>query len=107
VRVFTVIPGLKGVAALQCGDDHCGAVTNSGDLYCWGRGDCGQLGLGDERSQSRPTQLRGFKVVHPDRTLRRHKRNTPNTRPIVQELEKKAPAHKGWPSSFFKPHTKS
>jgi E3 ubiquitin-protein ligase HERC3 len=72
----------RGVVALQAGDDHSGAVVGDGSLYLWGRGDCGQLGIGDDRSKWSPTLVRNFKVVHPDRTLRRNKRNLPNTRPV-------------------------
>ena len=48
----------------------------------WGRGDSGQLGLGDERARLRPTLMKAFKVIHPDKTLRRNKRSQPYTRPV-------------------------
>ncbi|KAL4522955.1 hypothetical protein Ndes2526A_g07679 [Nannochloris sp. 'desiccata'] len=43
-------------------------------IFTWGRGDCGQLGHGDDRNRWAPKLLNGFKVVHPDRTLRRNRK---------------------------------
>lgn len=79
---FTPTPKVANVVAVQAGDEHSAAITASGDLYIWGRGDSGQLGLGDMRSRSRPTLLREYVVVHPDKTLRRSKRNQPYVRPL-------------------------
>lgn len=62
------------VACILAGDWHSGAVTYDGDLYLWGRGDCGQLGHGDDRNRWVPTRMEGYKVVHPDRTLRRNRK---------------------------------
>ena len=56
------------------GDWHNAAITADGRLFTWGRGDCGQLGHGDDRSRWAPKQLEAFKVVHPDRTLRRNRK---------------------------------
>lgn len=36
-----------------------------GDLYMWGRGDSGQLGMNDNRAKWKPTLLREFVIVHP------------------------------------------
>lgn len=33
------------------------AVTESGDLYTWGKNDCGQLGLGDRVNRKTPTKV--------------------------------------------------
>jgi hypothetical protein len=49
------------------------------------RNDYGQLGLGDDRGRWRPEELRGFKAVHPDRTLRKNKRALPRMRPIMAD----------------------
>jgi hypothetical protein len=49
------------------------------------RNDYGQLGLGDTRSRWEPTELWGYRAVHPDRTLRKSKRALPRMRPIVVE----------------------
>lgn len=48
------------------------------------RNDHGQLGLGDTRSRWLPAELKGFRAVHPDRTLRKNKRSLPRMRPIVR-----------------------
>lgn len=71
--VFAEVTALRGkrVVAIAAGDHHCGAVTERGELYLWGRGDCGQLGDASDRNQSTPTMLLGVRVVHPDVTLRR------------------------------------
>jgi len=50
---------------LQAGDEHSAAVTGTGDLYMWGRGDSGQLGLGDVRAKWKPSLLKELVVVHP------------------------------------------
>jgi len=36
------------VVSVSCGAAHCAAVAISGELYTWGRNDCGQLGHGDK-----------------------------------------------------------
>jgi len=69
------------VAAVQAGAEHSAAITEDGHLFMWGRGDSGQLGLGDMLGRRWPTLVHGFSVVHPDRTLRRSKRDLPFMRP--------------------------
>jgi E3 ubiquitin-protein ligase HERC3 len=81
-RMSRVAKAPSGISAVQAGDDHSGAVVGDGSLWVWGRGDCGQLAVGDDRSKWSPTLVKGFKVVHPDRTLRRNKRNQPRMRPM-------------------------
>ena len=81
--VFSPAMKVPGVVAVQAGDEHSAAVTANGDLYMWGRGDSGQLGTGDGRAKWKPTLLKEFVVVHPDKTLRRNKRNQPVLRPIT------------------------
>jgi alpha-tubulin suppressor-like RCC1 family protein len=39
------------------GDDFIVALTRSGVLYSWGRNDCGELGLGHTRDESRPQEV--------------------------------------------------
>jgi alpha-tubulin suppressor-like RCC1 family protein len=42
---------------IAAGELHSGAVTINGDVYCWGEGFCGQLGLGDRRPHLLPEQV--------------------------------------------------
>ncbi len=64
----------KRVVCVTAGDWHNAAICQDGALYLWGRGDCGQLGHGDDKNRWEPKLLQGFRVVHPDRTLRRNRR---------------------------------
>ncbi|KAM6971950.1 putative E3 ubiquitin-protein ligase HERC6 [Aplochiton taeniatus] len=41
-----LVEGLAGVVTMACGQDHCLAVSSSGQVYSWGAGEDGQLGLG-------------------------------------------------------------
>uniref|UniRef100_A0A7S3R4J6 RCC1-like domain-containing protein n=1 Tax=Dunaliella tertiolecta TaxID=3047 RepID=A0A7S3R4J6_DUNTE len=81
---FRPIMKVPDVVAVQAGDEHAAAVTASGDLYMWGRGDSGQLGMGDNRAKWKPSLLKEFVVVHPDKTLRRNKRSQPFIRPMKE-----------------------
>ena len=69
---FTPVDALSNVATacIVSGENHACAVAKNGDLYFWGRGDSGQLGLGNDFSQMTPQKLPGFQVAHPDHTLR-------------------------------------
>lgn len=91
------------IVTLQCGDHNCGAIGQDGSVYVWGRNDHGQLGLGDERSRWLPTQLPGFKAVHPDRTLRKNKRSLPRMRPISEDPAPEAPQAGADKVAFFFP----
>ena len=73
---FNLVVALKGarIVCICAGDWHNAAITHEGDIYTWGRGDCGQLGHGDDRNRWTPMLLEAFKVVHPDRTLRRNRK---------------------------------
>ena len=42
---------------VAAGELHSGAVTIHGDVYTWGEGFCGQLGLGDRRPHLLPEQV--------------------------------------------------
>jgi alpha-tubulin suppressor-like RCC1 family protein len=70
----------RRVVCICAGDWHNAAITHDGALWLWGRGDCGQLGQGDDRNRWAPILLAGFSVVHPDRTLRR------NRKPVLKAL---------------------
>jgi hypothetical protein len=50
---------LKDVKCIcvAAGELHSGAVTVDGDVYTWGEGFCGQLGLGDRRPHLLPEQV--------------------------------------------------
>mmetsp|Transcript_8992 Transcript_8992/g.15604 ORF Transcript_8992/g.15604 Transcript_8992/m.15604 type:complete len:661 (+) Transcript_8992:155-2137(+) len=86
--IFARLERMGSVVAVQAGDEHTAAISSSGDLYMWGRGDSGQLGLGDVRPKWSPTIVKDFTVVHPDKTLRRNKRNMPFTRPTPGSVAK-------------------
>ncbi|CAN0050012.1 unnamed protein product, partial [Sphacelaria rigidula] len=42
------------ISQVQIGAGHCLAASRGGDLYVWGRGDCGQLGVGTYESKPVP-----------------------------------------------------
>jgi len=42
---------------VSAGELHSAVVTSDGDVYSWGDGFCGQLGLGDKRPQLLPCQV--------------------------------------------------
>eukprot|EP01105_Mastigella_eilhardi_P011889 TRINITY_DN2730_c0_g1_i2.p1 TRINITY_DN2730_c0_g1~~TRINITY_DN2730_c0_g1_i2.p1 ORF type:complete len:327 (+),score=16.94 TRINITY_DN2730_c0_g1_i2:53-1033(+) len=48
------------VSSLYCGGQHSVAVTEGGDIYVWGNGTEGQLGLGDRTSRQSPTLCTAF-----------------------------------------------
>lgn len=53
---------IKGLSNVRCtcvsaGELHSAVVTVDGDLYTWGDGFCGQLGLGDKRPKLVPQQV--------------------------------------------------
>ena len=47
----------EGVIDISCGDKHTLALTSGGDVYSWGDGSLGQLGLGDLRKQHTPSRI--------------------------------------------------
>ncbi len=53
------VDALKNVkcTCVSAGELHSGAVTTDGDVYTWGEGFCGQLGLGDRRPHLLPEQV--------------------------------------------------
>ncbi|MGE3617927.1 MAG: Ig-like domain-containing protein, partial [Gemmatimonadales bacterium] len=67
-RIRLEYPGLPAVTSdsfdiairfkeIAAGHDHACGVAVDGPLYCWGRNDNGQLGLGDAGNRSRPTRV--------------------------------------------------
>lgn len=53
------------VTTLALGDNHSCALTVTGSVWCWGRGDLGQLGDGPGTSNATPTMLpsNGFRTI--------------------------------------------
>lgn len=53
------IQALSGMrcTCVSAGELHSACVNSDGDLYTWGDGFCGQLGLGDKRPQLLPLQV--------------------------------------------------
>jgi len=45
------------IICVSAGELHSAVVTEDGDVYTWGDGFCGQLGLGDKRPQLLPRQV--------------------------------------------------
>lgn len=42
---------------VHCGESHSVALTREGEVYAWGGGSMGQLGLGDSLRQSLPIKV--------------------------------------------------
>jgi E3 ubiquitin-protein ligase HERC2 len=64
----TLITALTGkqVVYITCGSTYSAAVTASGELYTWGRGNYGRLGHGGSEDHCMPnlvTALKGHKVI--------------------------------------------
>ncbi|GAX76064.1 hypothetical protein CEUSTIGMA_g3507.t1 [Chlamydomonas eustigma] len=91
---FTPTAPMPRVTAVQSGDEHSAAVCEGGELYLWGRGDSGQLGFLDGGAKWCPAALKGYLVVHPDKTLRRSKRSQPYVRPTpFPEIKRQCVQH--------------
>ena len=61
-RVPTLVTGLQGnqVVHVAAGSNHTICTTADGYVFTWGSGDCGQLGLGEDRSNKLvPTLVAG------------------------------------------------
>ncbi|XP_065070111.1 serine/threonine-protein kinase Nek8-like [Rhopilema esculentum] len=54
-----IIEALLGysVVQLSCGAAHVMIVTDAGDVFSWGRGDSGRLGIGSSETKSVPTKV--------------------------------------------------
>ena len=53
-RLVTALRGIH-VTYIACGFAFSAAVTSERGVYTWGTGDCGRLGLGDEKDRFSPT----------------------------------------------------
>lgn len=51
------LAGVTGVASVHVGEFHSCARTLTGDAYCWGLNDDGELGTGDTTAQPTPYKL--------------------------------------------------
>eukprot|EP00903_Cladosiphon_okamuranus_P005550 g5526.t1 len=56
------IEALEGIPCVQvaCGFAYTAAVTASGELYTWGAGENGRLGLGDVEDRHKPSRVEGL-----------------------------------------------
>ncbi|EKX35889.1 hypothetical protein GUITHDRAFT_40307, partial [Guillardia theta CCMP2712] len=59
----TSLDGVK-VCKVACGSAHTAVVTESGHVYTWGWGVNGQLGHGDDASQSRPMYVKKLHGIY-------------------------------------------
>ena len=48
------------ICSVAAGANHSLAVTQSGALYAWGEGGCGQLGHGNDEDQLLPKRVEGL-----------------------------------------------
>ena len=55
----TLIQALAGkpIVQIACGSEYSAAITTTGDLYMWGRGTYGRLGVGSSDDLNVPTQV--------------------------------------------------
>eukprot|EP00026_Physarum_polycephalum_P000610 Phypoly_transcript_00611.p1 GENE.Phypoly_transcript_00611~~Phypoly_transcript_00611.p1 ORF type:complete len:1420 (+),score=266.83 Phypoly_transcript_00611:78-4337(+) len=63
-----LVAALRGIPiiSISSGGGHNAALTASGEVYCWGRGDSGQLGIGSKAHQSTPKivqALQGVRII--------------------------------------------
>jgi alpha-tubulin suppressor-like RCC1 family protein len=54
------------VVQVACGESHSMALGADGDLFTWGAGDGGRLGLGDIRSRATPERVSFFRCRSSD-----------------------------------------
>ncbi len=63
-KVPILVEGLQDVAIrdIACGGWHSVAISEAGEVFAWGRGEYGRLGLGDKSGASklRPTKVEGL-----------------------------------------------
>jgi alpha-tubulin suppressor-like RCC1 family protein len=52
------VSGLTGVSELGAGLWHTCALTEAGEVFCWGHNDHGQLGDGTTTDRARPVKLK-------------------------------------------------
>lgn len=59
-RIDTAHFQAASIKSIAAGWSHCAAVTEDGQLYCWGDGRLGQLGIGHTSGSRVPTEVKGF-----------------------------------------------
>ena len=47
------------ILSVSCGNEHVVVVGGNGDVYTWGRGAGGRLGLGNEEDHCTPQKVQG------------------------------------------------
>ena len=47
----------QAITSIACSTEHSAIVTNVGNIYVWGYGKYGRLGLGDEKNVFKPMQM--------------------------------------------------
>ena len=50
------------IVDVHCGESHTVALTKEGEVYTWGGGSLGQLGLGDFYKQSLPIRVSNLEL---------------------------------------------
>jgi len=58
-----VIKDLRAVVSLAAGGYHSCALTANDSLFCWGKNDVGQLGVGDKATRKLPTKVQGLRGI--------------------------------------------
>eukprot|EP00922_Rhytidocystis_sp_ex-Travisia-forbesii_P069899 GHVS01104376.1.p1 GENE.GHVS01104376.1~~GHVS01104376.1.p1 ORF type:complete len:573 (+),score=92.44 GHVS01104376.1:178-1896(+) len=58
-KQLTSLPKSCSVKQVTCGSHHSAAVSDTGDLFMWGLGHAGQLGLGEAKGGNQPRLVRG------------------------------------------------
>mmetsp|Transcript_30363 Transcript_30363/g.29718 ORF Transcript_30363/g.29718 Transcript_30363/m.29718 type:complete len:133 (+) Transcript_30363:486-884(+) len=48
------------VKMIQCGAHHSALINSKGQLYLWGAGEVGQLGIGNRTNESSPILVKDF-----------------------------------------------
>ena len=59
----TEIIGDKFIVQVECGYHHTACLTKDGDVYTWGKGTDGVLGLGNYENQVKPMKVEGLPAI--------------------------------------------